>query len=79
MRALAASNNIVIAADKLSKIKGVLFMTAMLTMIGTQAFVADPRPTAVLRAAGTVLAVTGLLLAYVSLTRVLIRHRTELG
>jgi len=79
MRALAASNNIVITADKLSKIKGVLFMTAMLTMIGTQAFVAEPMPNAVLRATGTVLAVAGLLLAYVSLARVLIRHRTELG
>lgn len=74
MRALAASNSLVIAANKMSKIKGILFMTAMLTMIGTQAFVADPQPSMVLRAAGVVLAVTGLLLAYVSLARFLMRH-----
>lgn len=79
MRALAASNSIVITADKLSKIKGILFMTAMLTMIGNQAFVADPWPHAVLRTAGIVLAIAGLLLAYVSLARCLIRHRTNLA
>ena len=79
MRSIAASNHVVIPADRLSKIKGVLLMTAMLIVIGNYAFTYNLFTTSMLQTSGTILAVTGTLLAYVTLVRFLVAHRQALG
>ncbi len=65
LRAISASRQIVLSADNFSKIKGVLFMTAMVGIIGNQAFVRDPW----LEWTMVVVAVIGMIMAYVTLAR----------
>jgi CDP-diacylglycerol--glycerol-3-phosphate 3-phosphatidyltransferase len=79
MRSIAASNQVVIPADRLSKIKGVLLMTAMLIVIGNYAFIYNCSWNSMLQTSGTVLAVTGTLLAYVTLVCFLVAHRKALA
>lgn len=79
MRSIAASNHVVIPADRLSKIKGVLLMTAMLIVIGNFAFTSNLVANSMLQTSGTLLAVTGTLLAYVTLVRFLVAHRKVLA
>lgn len=78
IRSIAASNQIVIPADRLSKIKGVLFMTSMLLMIGNHAFLANMAINTILLQFSVLMAVAGMIIAYVSLVRCFILHRTAL-
>jgi phosphatidylglycerophosphate synthase len=79
MRSIAASNNVVIPADRLSKIKGVLLMTAMLIVIGNFASAYSLFVNSVLQTIGAILAGTGTLLAYFTLVRFLVVHRSALA
>ena len=78
MRSIAASNQIVIPADRLSKLKGVLFMTSMLLMIGNHAFLSNMAVNTVVLQLSVLMAVTGMIVASVSLVRCFILHRTAL-
>jgi CDP-diacylglycerol---glycerol-3-phosphate 3-phosphatidyltransferase len=78
MRAIAASNNEVIPADRLSKIKGVLFMTAMLVAIGNYVFMPNETASAVVRQLGVLMATIGMTLAYFTLARFFVLHRAVL-
>jgi phosphatidylglycerophosphate synthase len=81
MRSIAASNNKVIPADKLSKIKGVLFMTSMLIIIGNYVLISNtsnPAISAILQWIGIVMAVLGMIFAYFTLGRFLLIHRNVL-
>lgn len=78
MRSIAASNHVVIPADRLSKIKGVLLMTSMLMVIGNYAFTYDLVMSSMLQTSGNILAVAGTLVAYVTLVRFVITHRNAL-
>ena len=65
MRALAAARQVVISADAFSKFKGVLFMTTMLGAIGNHAVLGS----AAFQQAMVLLAVGGMILAYLTLGR----------
>ncbi len=76
MRSIAAAKGTVISADKFSKIKGILFMLAMLFMLYTIAFVDVGFVLfATSSFASIVIASVGMLLAYVTLARFFITHR----
>lgn len=71
IRTIAASEKIVISADKFSKIKGVFYMTAMVGMVinfGTLNI-------EIIQSTMVVLAICGLILAYISLVRIFLKHK----
>lgn len=65
LRAIAAARQIVLSADALSKLKGVLFMTAMVGAIGNHAFFGSAWLEGAMAAVGAI----GMALAYVTLGR----------
>jgi CDP-diacylglycerol--glycerol-3-phosphate 3-phosphatidyltransferase len=65
LRSIAASRQVVIPADGFSKLKGVLFMTAMLCAIGNQAFLQNSW----FEQTVAVVAMATMLLAYITLAR----------
>ena len=71
MRSIAAAKQVVLSADKYSKIKGVMFMTAML-MMSFNAALSTMLPSVTL--ASLVIASVGMLLAYVTLGRFFLRY-----
>lgn len=79
MRAIAASHGIVIPADRFSKIKGVLFMTAILLMIGSHAFSFSAPIDHGLQQTGIIMAITGMLLAYYTMIRFLMMHKQSIA
>lgn len=73
MRSIAASAHTVISADKFSKIKGILFMTAMLGMIWNKVFELKYEP--VLQDIFALLAAFAMVLAYITLVRFFLKYR----
>lgn len=73
MRSIAASANTVISADKFSKIKGILFMIAMMGMIWNKVLNLDYRD--YLENIFTIMAVIAMILAYITLVRFFIKYR----
>lgn len=71
MRSIAASKSVVISADKFSKIKGVLFMFAMLGMIWNLVLLDNYY----LEQLFIVLATLGMLFAYITLVRFFLKYK----
>lgn len=71
LRSIAASRQIVIPADGFSKLKGVLFMTAMLCALGNRAFLQNVW----FGQAIEVVAILTMVLAYITLLRFYLKYR----
>lgn len=72
MRSIAASQNKVISADKFSKIKGIIFMSAMLGMLWFKALnLADN----LWQNSFIILASIGMIMAYITLVRFFIKYK----
>ena len=71
MRAIAASQGKVISADKLSKLKGIFFMFAMVGAIGNKAFLGDETAARIMVLTASV----GMILAYLTLARFFHKYR----
>jgi CDP-diacylglycerol--glycerol-3-phosphate 3-phosphatidyltransferase len=74
LRTIAASEKIILSADKLSKIKGTFYMTAMVGMVFNFALLNN---NAAVQAIMIVLAACGIILAYASLTRLVLKYRKK--
>lgn len=75
MRSIAASKQTVISADKFSKIKGVMFMVAMLGMVWNKVFLENNEK---LQLAFVVLASLAMLIAYITLIRFFNKYKNIL-
>lgn len=73
MRSIAASAHTVISADKFSKIKGILFMIAMLGMIWNRVF--GLKYETMLQNIFALLAVLAMVLAYATLVRFFVKYK----
>lgn len=72
MRSIAASQNKVISADKFSKIKGIIFMSAMLGMLWFKALnLADN----LWQNSFAIIASIGMIMAYITLIRFFIKYK----
>ena len=78
MRAIAASNNKVIPADKLSKTKGTLYGTSILVMIGNRAFISNTAINTLIQQIGIGIITVAVVFAYFALIRFLVLHRKVL-
>ncbi len=72
MRSIAASKKKVISADKFSKIKGILFMIAMIGMIGNYAFLNN---NLILENLMILTGIVGMIFAYITLIRFFIKYK----
>jgi CDP-diacylglycerol---glycerol-3-phosphate 3-phosphatidyltransferase len=72
MRSIAASRNKVIMADKFSKIKGVLFMLAMIVVIANHAFLGFNY---YLEMSMNIIATLAMVMAYLTLGRFFIKYK----
>lgn len=75
MRSIAASKNVVISADKFSKIKGVIFMAAMLGIIWNKVL---NKNEIFAQNVFTILAAIGIVMAYITLVRFFIKNKKDL-
>jgi CDP-diacylglycerol--glycerol-3-phosphate 3-phosphatidyltransferase len=76
MRAIAASNRKVITSDKLSKIKGILFMTSMILMIGNYTLNYSHTPLSItVTYVAIIMAIIGIIFSYLTLVRFIRSYR----
>lgn len=75
MRSIAAAQGKAISADKFSKIKGILFMVAMLGMIGNKVLINNNE---IMQWVFVGMAAAAMLLAYITLVRFFVKYKNIL-
>jgi len=77
MRAIAASKGKVITSDKFSKIKGAIFMMAMILMVGNYAFnnISFDATYAMVSNIAIIIASAGIIFSYITLIRFIILYK----